>query len=424
MSLFQPSHPIHVILPMSNTEHFDIVFTGTGLSGLSTAIALLDQPELEHLSIALVDRDDKSKNDRTWCFWARPDELRRMPPVIFRSWPRFQFHSPVHSEQLQTRGYTYNMVRGLDFYTWAKQTLAKYPNVVWINDTVQSVEETSGTVHLSGRSITGTWILNSALTPFSVVPNYHKDDFVPPFSTNTTNPPAQTVHLLQHFKGWIIRTPKPVFEPDSVTFMDFRVEQGDDTRFVYVLPFSTTEALVEFTLFSPELLSAGAYVEALHDYIRTFLKIDHYDIVEEEFGIIPMSDYAFPNHTEGSRVIHIGTAGGFVKASSGYAFKRTQRRARAFAANWARHGQPDPSVMRSHWRYPAYDAVLLRVLNDKLLPAHQVFGYFFKNQGAYNVFRFLDEDTNFLQDLRAMSAVPVLPFVKGAFRLLWSKLRS
>ena len=36
--------------------------------------------------------------------------------------------------------------------------------------------------------------------------------------------------------------------------MDFSIDQNFTTQFMYILPFSKTEALVEYTLFSENLL--------------------------------------------------------------------------------------------------------------------------------------------------------------------------
>ena len=58
---------------------------------------------------------------------------------------------------------------------------------------------------------------------------------------------------------------------------------------MYVLPTSTTEALVEYTLFSPRVLAQATYVSALKKYIKEDLNIDNYTIKLEEFGVIPMS---------------------------------------------------------------------------------------------------------------------------------------
>jgi Lycopene cyclase protein. len=54
--------------------------------------------------------------------------------------------------------------------------------------------------------------------------------------------------------------------------MDFRVAQDAGTTFVYVMPFTPTRALVEYTLFTEKLLEPSAYDQGLETYTREFLK--------------------------------------------------------------------------------------------------------------------------------------------------------
>ena len=52
----------------------------------------------------------------------------------------------------------------------------------------------------------------------------------------------------------MVETKEPNFNPELATFMDFRVSQKHGTAFIYLMPTSTTTALVEYTLFTEELL--------------------------------------------------------------------------------------------------------------------------------------------------------------------------
>ncbi len=397
------------------SEKFDIIFAGAGLSALSVVTRMVGSPFFAGKKILLIDRDAKVKNDRTWCFWATPTELEAMPPVIARSWPVIHFYSQPFSKILETGDFKYHMVRGADFYRWAKNRLLQFPNVQWLQTDIQSVDSDTGEVATSDGIFSAEWVLNSAVTPFPVLPDVQHSGFRTPFTPAQKQVAGKHIYLLQHFMGWVVRTPEAAFDPEAVTFMDFRVKQSGHTRFVYVLPLSPTEALIEFTVFSPELLPDADYKAALAHYLAHFLNISTYDIVETEFGVIPMTDYPFPQPVQ-QRVINIGTAGGFVKGSSGYAFKRTQRRAAAFVDAWAAGGVPDTSVLRSPWRFRAYDTVFLRALADGLVPADVVFSSFFKNLGGKAVFEFLDEDSGFLADFRALNAVPTFPFMRAAFR--------
>lgn len=402
---------------MNSIKQYDIVFAGAGLSALTLAVELCKNPAFADKKIALIDREPKTRNDRTWCFWADKQEAERLLPVIYRRWEGCWFYSEAHSELLHTGPYQYYMVRGADFYRWAKAELALHGGVEWIQATVQHIDAGEGIVTTDAGQVQGHWVLNSALTEFALMPMVTSGDFTTPFSAVGQKLPGSYIHLLQHFKGWKIRTDRAVFDPKTVTFMDFRVGQAGDTRFVYVLPFSETEALVEYTVFSPALLEEGAYDLELKKYLSDFYQLEQYEVEETEFGVIPMTDYPFDTTPQG-RLINIGTAGGQVKGSSGYAFKRIQRRMQGFANDWAQKGVPNPSLLRSKKRFRCYDSVFLRALNDGLAPAHIVFSSFFKNLSGVAVFRFLDEDSTLLEDFRALRSVPIIPFSRAAFRQL------
>ena len=132
--------------------------------------------------------------------------------------------------------------------------------------------------------------------------------------------------LQQHFMGWFIKMPKPFFDPDCAVFMDFTVPQKDNTRFMYVLPFSSTEALVEYTLFSADVLLEKEYEKAIKEYLNE-KGIQNFEILKKEKGNIPMTAYPFWNHNT-KRILNIGTAGGWTKASSGYTFQNAVKQSK------------------------------------------------------------------------------------------------
>jgi lycopene beta-cyclase len=397
---------------------YDIILAGAGLSGLTLAVGLARHPAFAGRRLLLLDRDAKTRNDRTWCFWADDDEP--LPPVVAHTWDRCRFYSPTLDRALELAPYRYRMVRGADFYAWARAALADNPRVDWIQTTIDRLDAGAGRVETAAGVFTAPVIFNSAFTRRPVLPLAGAVYRDPPL----TAAPGSTVasrytYLLQHFKGWHVRTAQPVFDPAEATLMDFRIEQAGETRFVYVLPFSPTEALVEFTVFSPALLAGADYDAALSDYLRRFLQVDDYTVLEAEFGVIPMTDDPFRPTVDG-RVIHIGTAGGFVKGSSGYAFKRTQRRLRAFIDAWghAPDAAPPVHLLRSPWRNRLYDSILLRVLRDRTLAGERIFSGLFGQLPAALVLRFLDEDTTFAEDWRVLNAPPKAPFIRAALQQL------
>ncbi len=400
---------------MSKVQQSNLLLAGAGLSGLTLALECVKRPFFQDKKIVLIDRDDKSRNDRTWCFWAKDDEP--LPHVEHKTWEQCQFFGNDVAKTLDIAPYRYNMIRGLDFYTWAKSELAKHPNVQRITANILDVDAENGIIKTDSGDYQGEWVFNSA--KFTADGTTYVVDGAkwtsPKHQVSSEKHNSAHSFLLQHFKGWIIETPGPAFNPESVTFMDYRLEQHSQTRFIYVLPFSKTRALVEFTVFSPQLCPPETYENELRRYLSDVLKIKEFHIAEEEFGVIPMTDLTLSPKGEG-RVINIGTAGGFVKASSGYAFLRTQRKIRIFVDAWERTGVPDPSTLQSSRMYRAFDSIMLRVLRENLVSGKDFFSLLFKKLPAPLVFRFLDEDASWGDILRVLYAPPAWPFFKTAMR--------
>lgn len=86
---------------------------------------------------------------------------------------------------------------------------------------------------------------------------------------------------------------------------------------------------MEYTLFSKDLLPLEEYEVEIEKYINN-LGISEYEIIEKEQGNIPMTSYQFWKQNT-KNIVHIGSAGGWTKASTGYTFKiRSKKRKRWF----------------------------------------------------------------------------------------------
>lgn len=117
----------------------------------------------------------------------------------------------------------------------------------------------------------------------------------------------------QKFVGHVIQTETPhgVVRP---LIMDATVEQIDGYRFLYLLPFSETELLVEDTYFSDTpTLSENEIGDRLERYIQS-KGWGAYKTVRREKGVLPMM-MATDRHDDSAK---IGLGGGFAVAATGF----------------------------------------------------------------------------------------------------------
>lgn len=371
-------------------NHYDYIITGTGGAGLSLIHHICESP-LRDKQILLIDKAAKEKNDRTWCFW----EAKEGPfeKIVYRSWDHLSFHAETYSSDFKINPYQYKMIRGIDFYKYVQDKIIDYPNIKWLNAEVEDIvnEDEKAQVRAGGQLYTADWCFNSILFQ--------------PINKEETN------YLDQHFKGWVIKTEEPSFTPDRATLMDFRIPQEGETRFLYVLPIDHHQALIEVAIFSNNLLDSKAYDQILDQYVEDYITKSAYRVTHEEFGVIPMTDYPFAR-SEG-RVLHIGTAGGDTKASTGYTFWRMQEHLLKLVEQLAKHG--DPVVKSNLWqkRFNLYDSTLLRVLLEERMAGDKVFTHLFKKNPPQRLLRFLNDESNILEELALMSTVPMGIFLKA-----------
>lgn len=374
-------------------EQYDYIITGAGCAGLSLVMHILSSGHAVDKKILLLDKDVKNSNDRTWCFWEKEEGL--FQPIVYKEWKQLKFQSAGFLKQLEIEPYTYKLIRGIDFYHYCFEKIKNHPNIHFVQGHVQEVvsNKKETYVKIDGKKIAGKYIFNSIIFQKPRLSPHHH-------------------WLLQHFKGWFIEADHETFDPASAILMDFNTDQHKGAAFFYVLPFSKTKALVEYTLFSPAVLTDAEYEDSLKNYIDNTLKISGYTVYEKESGSIPMTNYVFPNMD--NHIINIGTAGGQTKASSGYTFRFIQKQSQSIAANLAKGLSPLNKPVSK--RFAFYDSILLRILSERKLEGREIFKRLFeKNKGAA-VLKFLDNETSIMQELSIISSLPTMPFLKSAIR--------
>lgn len=390
-------------------KHYDYIFTGTGLSAMMTVYKMIVSEKFIGKSILLIDEDTKKTNDRTWCFWQKESSI--WESVISKKWDAALFANENFKRDLHLSPYKYNQIRSLDFYNFVLELIKKQQNITFLNDKVTDINELD--THVFVATSTNTFTCNQLLNSI-----YNKG-----LVENQQRYPV----LQQHFIGWFIKSKENVLNPEQVTFMDFSVAQKGNTRFMYVLPTSKNEALVEYTLFSHTLLEKKEYESEIKNYIQN-LGIQDYEIVEKEQGSIPMTCFPFWKKNT-KRVLNIGTAGGWTKASTGYTFKKSDKKSTQLVAFLQTQNTKNstPIKMSSFYKkdkFWFYDLLLLDILDRNNELGSGIFSDMFQKGNPALIFKFLDEETTFIEDVKVILKCPKTPFLKALFRVIFLPKKS
>ena len=384
-------------------QHYHYIFTGSGLSALMTLYEMILSGKFDDKTILLLDENPKKTNDRTWCFW---HNTSLFDEIVSKKWDVALFADSTFRRDLDLNPYQYKMIRGLDFYSLIFELITKQSNIHFAHQKVIDFQELDNhcIVKTEIENFTCNQIFNSIYTP------------------NLVKSQTKYPLLQQHFVGWFIKSKEEVFDKNKATFMDFSVEQRGNTRFMYVLPTSSTEALLEYTLFSKDLLPKEEYENEIQEYIQK-LGITDYEIIEKEQGNIPMTSYKFWKHNA-KNILHIGSVGGWTKASTGYTFKNTTKKSKKLVEFLLKSTSAKLSVMdfrKFHKtdKFWFYDLLFLDVLHRRNDLGFKVFSALFKKGNPTLIFKFLDEETTFWEDLQVIWKCPKGLFVRALFKRLF-----
>ncbi|MEU3660504.1 lycopene cyclase family protein [Streptomyces sp. NPDC032940] len=389
-----------------SAENSDVLVIGGGAAGLSLVHRLTESVAV---TVTLVEPPDGPLRpaERTWCYWgAGPDGLEE---TVGASWSVLRVHgSDGRPFTVTPAPFTYRMVRSTDFERMVHGRLARTDGARLLRATVDSVRAVPGGAEVRCVLHGGRHLTLRARRVFDSRPL-------------TAPPPART-RLLQHFRGWFVRTRTGRFDPAVADLMDFRVPQPTrGLAFGYVLPLAPDRALVEYTEFSRDALTTGAYEAALRQYCGDVLGLGELTVERTEQGVIPMTDARFPRRA-GAAVLRIGTAGGATRPSTGYTFAAVQRHSRAIAAavREGHAGVPAPHGRRAL----AMDAILLRALDTGRVDGPNFFTGLFRDVPAERLLRFLDGTTSLREEWGIGLRTPVRPMLRTAVEVPFLPRRS
>jgi len=410
----------------------DLAILGAGCAGLSMAWRLAEAQMPGR--IALFDPRDAHRHDRSWGYWAvDPHPFRHLE---VRRWTRWRLRHRGREVERRCAPYPYALLPAEAYYRAALSAVTEMPSL-------EEMASLSRVGAVCNRDAPSTDARPSRLQAAPTL-ELHYGSLVqaltPPQSGDRhwrlrladgrehqarrvadTRPVkgASGLLLWQHFLGQWVRLPRPVFDPEVVTLMDFDVAPTAGIHFLYLLPLAPDLALVADTHIGGEPLSPVGYAAHIRAYLRERYGVAQYLVEREEPGAIPMRAFRPPANRPAG-LLRLGGLGGAIKPSSGYAFLAIQRQAEA-AARWLTAGDPEippPALRPRSSLAERLDRILLWHMQGRPEQLPAIFFALFERVAPEALIRFLSDCPRPDDYRQVIAAMPTLPMLTTALRRL------
>ena len=353
-------------------KEFDYIVIGGGCAGLSLAYELEINDKLKDKTLAIIETREEYKRDKTWSFWKMFEH--NFQDCVIKSWNSFTINTSEGFRELSNKSFPYQSIDSEKFYKKINSKLNLNPNVSFFKN------------------------LNDINSKNSLVFN------------SVFEGELDKSKLWQHFQGIEIETSKNIFDDEIVNLMDFNCDQKNDVHFFYTLPFSKNKALIETTWLSDlEDQNLMDYDLQLENYIKNNLGIKNYKINFMEKGAIPLF---YPLFINDEKTINIGSAGGMTRLSTGYTFLNIQEHSKYIVQNIDKIEKLRQYNLGK--KYHFLDKIFLRVLKNHPDKMPEIFFEMFKTS-SNSVIKFLSNKSNIFEDIKIISRMPKLIFMKALF---------
>lgn len=384
---------------MKVNSQFDFIIVGAGLSGLHLSYCFLKDEYFKDYSFLIIDKEKSKKEDNYFSYWEIGDG--KWDSILKNKWSKGDFFSKKGKVEMDFSDYSYKTLSSSKFKEYVKKKIKKKKKFKLSKDTVLKIKEEKNNIVVVGnkKNYNAKHVFDSRLSPI------------------LNKKIKKHTYLKQHFLGWVVKTNEKIFNKRSFVFMDYRIRDKNSTAFTYVLPFKKNEALIEHTYFSKNVQNHDVYEEYIKDYLNKYYGKSTYKLVKSEFGVIPMTTYPF--HSDSTmNITKIGTAGGWVKPSTGYSFKNCEKYSEKILDN-IKNGKEFKISPKK--RYLFLDKILLGVLSNYNYQGETIFHRMIKRNKTKNVLRFLDEESTLLEMIKIIISMRSIYFVKVFIKSLYKR---
>lgn len=377
----------------------NIIIVGAGLSGLMTAWRILDVNA--DARVMIIDGADTIAGDHTWSF--NLSDVSKslegwLSPFIAHRWESYSVRFPQRTRRL-----------AIVYATGDSKHLRK------------AVQPLIDAGRLSLKLGVGAAQINEGSVQLENQERITADCVIDARGFK----PRDDVRLgYQKFVGHTIRTAKP-HGLDAPIIMDATAEQIDGYRFVYCLPFSDTQMLVEDTYYTdgPEM-HTGTIAKRIASYI-TRQGWGAYEITRREAGVLPITLAAKDRFNPVEPPLgapQIGIRGGFYHAVTGYSLPNAVHLADVIAKTLA--AKPDniaAAVKLAVWEQACEHYKrerFFRLLNRLLFHAAKPEERYIVLQRFYGlpeglIRRFYNGGLTKMDKLRILAGKPPVPITKA-----------
>ena len=292
-----------------------VAIVGGGLAGCLVAKALVTQRS--DLNVTVFESGSTLGGKHTWC-WHRsdveacPGGKLLMEGLEERQWSSYHVHFPTYSKAISL-GYA-----GMRSKALANHMTAILGDRLHLKTPVQAVQS-DGVSLENGTFCPADLVLDARGGPPT---NVHQDN------SRTSQPITTKPVAFQKFYGhWgEVDGGHGVKVP---VVMDARINQTGGFSFIYVLPWSPTKLLIEFTCYSlqPNLSTTGS-VAVIKEWFNTHCRSNgtvetnckdrEFKVVEEESGCLPVPLFGAAPKGERPGVALVGTKAGYFHPATAY----------------------------------------------------------------------------------------------------------